>query len=220
MDPISAFAAAQTALAMIRKGVDFYKECKKAQADVTDITIEVTGWIGKFMDHKEVVSEAARKTQAESEIPPEPGKPSTLNSQALNNVMMQIQLENAETELREMLVYQTPGLGAVWTRFEKERQRLTEVHRQHREAQEQHQQELRREAAVRAKARRRRLRKIWEEIHWAIMVITIASFYAGCIYLIVKDRAEQYPALGTCVIPRGSPGFEWYSNLRWINCDK
>ena len=218
MDPITAFAAAQTALAMIRKGVDFYKECKKAQADVSEVTAEVSGWIGKFMDHKEVVSEAARQAKIDSEILPEPGKPSTLNSQALNNVMMEIQLENAEKELREMLVYQTPGLGAVWTRFEKERERLMEIHRQHREENEEQQRWQRIRDAEKARVRRRRIRKLWEELRWSAVVIAMVVCYVGCMYLVVQDRIVQTPELGTCFIPRGSPGYQWYNSLRWVDC--
>ena len=81
MDPISAFAAAQTALGLIRKGVDFYKECKAASADVGQITSEVSGHIGKFLDAKSVVQEAARKAKEDSEDPESSGD---LNSQALN----------------------------------------------------------------------------------------------------------------------------------------
>ena len=219
MDPVSAFAAAQTALAMIRKGVEFYKECKKANADVTEITSEVSTWIGKFMDHREVVSEAARKAKALSEVPPEPGKASSLNSQALNNVMMQIQLENAETELREMLIYQTPGLGAVWTRFEKERERLLVVHRQRIEAAEEQQRIERILAADRTRTRKQKIKKLWEELHWIVMVATIILFYAGCLYLVIQDRIEQSPHMGTCFIPKGSPGYISYSNLRWVDCN-
>lgn len=218
MDPVSAFAAAQTALAMIRKGVEFYKECKKANADVTEVTSEVSTWIGKFMDHREVVSEAARKAKALSEAPPEPGKALSLNSQALNNVMMEIQLENAEKELREMLIYHTPGLGAVWSRFEKERERLVAVHKQRLEAAEEQERIERIVAADRVRTRKQQIRKLWEELHWVVMVITVIIFYAGCLYFIVQDRIEQSPHMGTCFIPKGSPGYISYSSLRWVDC--
>lgn len=220
MDPLTAYAAAQTALTMIRKGVDFYKECKKAKADVSEITMEVSGWIGKFLDHKEVIAENARRAREESEKVPEPGKPVTLNSQALNNVMMQIQIENAEKELREMLIYQTPGLGAVWTKFEKERNRLIEAQRLAREAQEEQQRLDRLLAADKTRRRRQHIKKLWGELQWAITVFAIVCCYTGCIYLAVQERVNQYPNLGTCLIPRGSPGFEVYNNLRWVNCDE
>lgn len=219
MDPISAFAAAQASLAMIRKGVEFYKQCKAAAADVSSITSEISGHIGKFMDSKEVVTEAARKAKEESEIPPDPDKISNLNSQALNNVMMQIQLENAEKELREMLIYQTPGLGAVWTRFEKERERLVAVHKRVREEAEKRKKEEEVKARARARLRNRKIRKtireVQETIAWSFILIFVAFTFHG----IVQYRIEYFPELGRCLIPRGTWGYEWYNNLRFIDCE-
>jgi hypothetical protein len=216
MDPISAFAAAQTALGLIRKGVEFYKECKAASADVSEVTSEVSGYIGKFLDAKSVVQEAAKKAKEESEDPESSGD---VNSQALNNVMLQMQLENAEKELREMLVYETPGLGAIWTRFEKERERLYQIKQKHREAAEVRRQEELQEARLRAARRKAKIRELWAEAHWIIMILTIVLFYGGCMYLIYRDRLEQYPELGTCFIPKGSPGYQTWSNFRWVDCE-
>lgn len=217
MDPISAFAAAQTALGLIRKGVDFYKECKAASADVGEITSEVSGYIGKFLDAKSVVQEAARKAKEESENPDNVGD---VNSQALNNVMLQMQLENAEKELREMLVYETPGLGAIWTRFEKERERLNEIQRKNRIAAEERRQEEIQEARLKASKRRAKIRELWEEAHWIALIVSIVFFYSGGMYIIWQDRIIQKPELGTCFIPKDSPGYKTWSNLRWVDCEK
>lgn len=217
MDPISAFAAAQTALGLIRKGVDFYKECKAASADVGEITSEVSGYIGKFLDAKSVVQEAARKAKEESENPDNVGD---VNSQALNNVMLQMQLENAEKELREMLVYETPGLGAIWTRFEKERERLNEIQRKNRVAAEERRQEEIQEARLKASKRRAKIRELWEEAHWIALIVSIVFFYSGGMYIIWQDRIIQKPELGTCFIPKYSPGYKTWSNLRWVDCEK
>ena len=217
MDPISAFAAAQAALGMIRKGVDFYKECKAASADVSAITAEVSGHIGKFLDAKNIVQEAAQKAKEESE---DPDVTDNLNSRALNNVMLQIQLEAAETALREMLIYESPGLGSIWTRFEKERQRLNELRKKKQEAAEERRQEELQEARLKAAQRRRKIRNLWNEAQWVIIVVSMVIFYGGCMYLIYKDRIEQRPELGTCFIPRGSPGYQAWSNLRWVDCTK
>jgi hypothetical protein len=217
MDPITAFAAAQAALGMIRKGVDFYKECKATANDVSDITAEVSGHIGKFLDAKNIVQEAAEKAKQESE---DPDITDNLNSRALNNVMLQVQLEAAERALREMLIYESPGLGAIWSRFEKERQRLNELRKKKQEAAEQRRQDELQEARLRADRRRAKARKLWDEAQWVIIALSMVIFYGGCMYLIYKDRVEQSPELGTCFIPRGSPGYETWSNLRWINCTK
>ena len=146
MDPISAFAAAQTAIGLIRKGVEFYKECKSTGSDVMEITSEVTDHIGKFMAASEVVKEAAEKAKTEV-----PKKGKSVNAQALENVMMARQIFQAETELREMLIYQAPGLGAIWTEFEKERARLKKVQEQ--QAIEEQEENERQERIAAARAR-------------------------------------------------------------------
>lgn len=216
MDPLTAYAAAQSALSMIRKGVEFYKECKAAAADVSEVTTEVSGHIGKFLDAKSVVEEAAVKAKKESE---ESDDPSKINSQALNNVMMQMQLENAEKELREMLVYETPGLGAIWSRFSDERERLTNLQNWKREKEEERLKQERLKSARKAQLRKEKLLHIWDNAFWVITGLTIATIFGGCMYLIVLDRIYQFPELGTCFIPRGSAGFDWYSTLRWVNCE-
>jgi hypothetical protein len=216
MDPISAFAAAQTALGLIRKGVDFYKECKAASADVGQITSEVTGHIGKFLDAKSVVQEAARKAKEDSENPENAGD---LNSQALNNVMLQMQLETAEKELREMLIYETPGLGAIWTKFEKERERLNQLRSKQQQAAEARRQEELQEARLKAARRKAKIRELWEEAHWIALVLSIVLFYSVSMYFIWQDRIEQYPELGTCFIPKDSPGYKTWSNFRWVDCE-
>jgi hypothetical protein len=216
MDPISAFAAAQTALGLIRKGVDFYKECKATSSDVSQITTEVTGYIGRFLDAKTVVQEAAQKAKQESEDPENAGD---LNSQALNNVMLQMQLEAAEKELREMLIYESPGLGAIWTKFEKERERLNQLRQKQREAAETRRQEELQESRLRAAKRKAKIRELWEEAHWIALVLSLVIFYGGSMYLIWQDRMVQNPELGTCFIPKGSPGYKTWSNLRWVDCE-
>ncbi len=216
MDPISAFAAAQTALGLIRKGVDFYKECKAASADVSEITSEVSGHIGKFLDAKSVVQEAARKAKEDSEDPDSSGD---INSQALNNVMLQMQLETAEKELREMLIYETPGLGAIWTRFDKERERLNQLKEKQRQAAEERRQEELQQARLKAARRRAKIHELWEEAHWIALVLSIILVYGTCMYFIWQDRLNQYPELGTCFIPKDSPGYKTWSNLRWVDCE-
>lgn len=216
MDPITAFALAQGALKAIRSGVEFYKECQSAAADVSEITSEISGNIGKFLDAKTVVQDAAIKAKKDSEDPNSAGN---INSQALNNVMMQMQLENAEKELREMLVYQTPGLGAVWSRFEEERNRLFEIQKAHREREERAAEQARHQAAKKAALRREQMKQMWHDAHWLVTIIAIIGIYVGSMFLIVQDRIDQHPELGSCFIPRGSPGYSTWSSLRWVSCE-
>jgi len=119
IDPISAFAMAQAAIAGVRKCVDLYKEAKSVAADVTEITGEVSGHIGAFLEAKESLEIA---TEDAKKKPPPKGV--SLNKQAFDNIMRVRQLAEQEKELREFMIYQTPGWGGIWGDFEKERLRL------------------------------------------------------------------------------------------------
>ena len=119
IDPISAFAMAQAAIAGVRKCVDLYKEAKAVAADVTEITGEVSGHIGTFLEAKEVLEQATE--EAKKKVPP---KGTSINKQAFDNIMRVRQLQEQEKELREFMIYQTPGLGGLWKEFEVERERL------------------------------------------------------------------------------------------------
>ena len=119
IDPISAFAMAQAAIAGVRKCVDLYKEAKAVAEDVTEITSEVSGHIGTFLEAKEVLEKATE--EAKKKPPP---KGVSLNKQAFDNIMRVRQLQEQEKELREFMIYQTPGLGGLWKEFEVERERL------------------------------------------------------------------------------------------------
>ena len=205
MDQISAFAAAQTAIGLIRKGVEFYKECKSTGSDVMEITSEVTDHIGKFMAASEVVKEAAEKAKTEV-----PKKGKSVNAQALENVMMARQIFQAETELREMLIYQAPGLGAIWTEFEKERARLKKVQEQQAIEEQEENERQERIAAARAKRRKEAALKLINEsvIGFAILIVVVA--YLGMLYLVVEYRREHYPEYGDKIIPQLQPNWRQY----------
>ena len=142
IDPISAFAMAQAAIAGVRKCVDLYKEAKSVAADVTEITGEVSGHIGTFLEAKEVLEIATE--EAKKKPPP---KGVSLNKQAFDNIMRVRQLAEQEKELREFMIYQTPNLGGIWGEFEKERARL----RKEQEAAEREAKKLLRRLSVREK---------------------------------------------------------------------
>ena len=215
----TAFAMANAALAAIRKGVDFYKEAQAAAKDVSEVATDITGHIGKFLDAKSVIQEAAEEVNKEPEND-EDVKPESIDSQALNSVMMQIQLENAETELREMLIYQTPGLDNVWERFSTERERLRQLQKKHQERADEIQRKKKMEIARMRKERRERLHHIWEELTYMLVIATSAIFLAIMLHLVVENRKEHYPEFGTCFIPKGSFGHDWWSSLRWNDCEE
>jgi hypothetical protein len=89
---------AQAAIAGVRKCVDLYKEAKSVAADVTEITGEVSGHIGTFLEAKEVLEIATE--EAKKKPPP---KGVSLNKQAFDNIMRVRQLAEQEKELREFI---------------------------------------------------------------------------------------------------------------------
>lgn len=117
MDPLTAFAAAQAALAGVRKCVDFYKEAKKVSSDVGSIGMEIGGFLSKFFDAQEVVVKASNEAAAN------PAKKKSMNTQAFDNVMRVRHLQDAEEEIKHLLIYQTPMAG-LYEDFLKERNRL------------------------------------------------------------------------------------------------
>ncbi len=194
MDPITAFAMAQAAIGAIRKGVAFYKEAKQAGKEVMDVAQEVSGHIGRFMDAADVV-----KTAAEEQRKVVPKQGQGLNSKALDNVLRAKQVQMAEEELREMLVYQSPPeLGAVWTEFEAERKRLRELQ----EAQEA-QEKL--EDARKLRARRALMKKHRDAIIYVGLGFLLFLFWLGSIFWVVQMRKEDYPEYGDNFIPRLQP---------------
>ena len=126
MDPVTAFAFAQAAIAGVRKCVDLYKEAKALSADVSSIATEVSGHIGQFLEAKEHLEQGVVESKKRL-----PKKGESLNKVAFDNIMRIRQLAADEKEIREYLIYSTPW-GGIWSEFEAERKRL---HKEMEEAQ-------------------------------------------------------------------------------------
>jgi hypothetical protein len=99
----------------IRNAVEIYQQFKEDGKDVSQIVGEITGHLGKFFQHKEdlVVAEKEAKDTPKVNI--------NVNEEAMNRVMRTRQLQQMETELREMIIYQI-GLPGLWEEFDKMRQ--------------------------------------------------------------------------------------------------
>ena len=91
IDPFTAFAAAQAAVKGIQAAIKLGKDVQGIAAD-----------LGKFFEAKDVVQQAANN----------PKKFKSDTAQALETVMQAKQLANAETELKNMLIWS--GNADVW----------------------------------------------------------------------------------------------------------
>ena len=120
----------------------------------------------------------------------------SLGKRALQRVLMRKQLEQMGTELREIMVYQSPTeLGALHSEVEQMmkvmgKQQKILVARQMRDDH------------IRAVKRRRRLDTVWANAVWGVMAIVIAASIGLMFAFIIQERIEKYPQLGTGIIPK------------------
>jgi ABC-type sugar transport system permease subunit len=120
----------------------------------------------------------------------------SLGKRALQRVLMRKQLEQMGTELREIMVYQSPPeLGALHSEVEEmmkvmgKQQKLLVAKQM-------------REDHVRAVRRKRRMDAIWANAIWGVVAVVIACSIGVMMALLIQDRIEKYPQLGTGIVPK------------------
>jgi hypothetical protein len=116
MEPISICLGV---LSAVKQGVALYKEYKSVGKEAYGVMQEISTGLGTFFEHQE----KAQQEIKEKEKNPPKGK--SIQAQALENVLARKRLQQAEYDLRQMLIYDTPPeLGAMWEEFQTERARL------------------------------------------------------------------------------------------------
>lgn len=105
MDPLTAFAAAQAAVAGIKKAVQLGKDVQG-----------LVGEFGKFFDARDTVQKAANDANKS-------GKSDT--SRAMEIVMQANQLRESEEQLKHMLVY--GGYPELWEQMLRERMKIKQA---------------------------------------------------------------------------------------------
>ena len=145
---------------------------KKANAgEHTNVYTELGEELGKYYDnyYKCLAIFEEEERRAETEVYT---GDASLGKRALQRVLMRKQLEQMGTELRQLMVYESPPeLGALHTEY----------------------------AAVQRK--KRRLKKLKMEIALGFCGIMLASSFGLMIAYVVQDRIEKYPYLGEGWIP-------------------
>ena len=120
----------------------------------------------------------------------------SLGKRALQRVLMKKQLEQMGTELREIMVYQSPPeLGALHTEVEE----MMEIMGKQQKiliAKEMKQQ------AIAEKRRQARINKLKEQA--TLGVVVLVGIFTTCILLVfvAHDRAKKYPQYGTGLFPK------------------
>jgi hypothetical protein len=137
----------------------------------------------------------------------------SIGKRALQRVLLKKQLDAMGAELREIMVYQSPPeLGALWTEVEammevvgKEQAGAIAM-------------EMRRNANA-VRQRRKQIKKIkYKVLCWSMSSLAVL-YLCWLIWAVVEIRVAEKPELGRCLIPKGTPGYNWYNNLKWVDCD-
>ena len=151
-----------------------YKDAKSVAKDVSSITMEISGHIGKFFDAHEQVKAAAIEQKKN------PPKGKSLKAQALDNIFQEMELERQAIELRELLIYGVdPALGAVWSRFQDEFERLQA---------EQEKERLAQEAKERVAAwQRRKMLNQLQDRALIIGAVVIVFIYLQLLFLAIRQ---------------------------------
>lgn len=172
MDPLS---LAMMAFGAIKQGVAIYKEVSGTAHDVHSIVSDLGEHVGAFFDHQEKAIEHLKEKEKN------PPRDRSESAVALDNILARKRLENAETELRELLIYHAPPeLGAVWDDFQKERDRLR--------AKKAKEEERERKAELARQIKRKAFADKWH-LRFAIMcaVLCVSFVMSGVMYAIHTD---------------------------------
>jgi len=96
-----------------------YKEFKSTGKEAMGVMNEISSGLGSFFEHQE----KAIADIKEKEVNPPKGK--SLQAQAIENIMARKQIQQAEYDLKQSLIYDTPAeLGDMWNQFQAEREKL------------------------------------------------------------------------------------------------
>ena len=169
---------------------------KKANAgEHTGIYTEIGNHLGAYYDNyyrcMAIFEEEERRAKTQAYHGDD-----SLGKRALQRVLMRKQLEQMGTELREIMVYQSPPeLGALHTEVEE----MMEIMGKQQKiliAKEMKQQQ------VVEKRRQARIRRMKEQATLGVVVLIV--IFATCILLVfvAHDRAKKYPQYGTGLFPK------------------
>lgn len=186
-------------------------ELNKRNGETTNIYTEIGNHLGTYFDnyHKcfAIFEEEERRSKNEVYT----GEAS-IGKRALQRVLMKKQLEHMATELREIMVYQSPPeLGALWTEVSEMMQVMGK------EQKVAIANQMRREAEAAKVARRKRKRMIYKATCYSLVSLFIASIIL-IFGLVVQNRIERFPELGNCIPPKGSWLYKKWTNLIWAEC--
>ena len=170
-------------------------ELNKRDGETTGIYTELGEHLGTYYDNYYKCMAIFEEEEKHSQHEIYQGDAS-LGKRALQRVLMRKQLEQMGTELREIMVYQSPPeLGALHTEVEA----MMKVMGKQQKVLVAKQMKIDHARAVR---KRRHMDAVWANAVWGVMAIVIAASIGIMFAVVIQDRIEKYPQLGTGIIPK------------------
>lgn len=187
-------------------------ELNKRGGEATNIYTEIGNHLGTYFDnyHKcfAIFEEEERRSKNEVYT-----GDASIGKRALQRVLLKKQLEHMATELREIMVYQSPPeLGALWTEVSEMMQVMGK------EQKIAIANQMRRQAEQAKITRRKRKKQLYTATCWSLITVFIASVIL-IFALVINYRIEKYPELGNCIPPKGSWLYKEWTNLVWATCE-
>ena len=179
----------------IKQRNDVVELNKKANANEhTGIYSEIGDKLGEYFDNyykcMAIFEEEERRAKTEVYT-----GDASLGKRALQRVLMRKQLEQMGTELREIMVYQSPPeLGALHTEVE-------EMMKEMGATQKVLIAKKMKEEESYKKRKTKRLERLKIEIAWGVGAVILACSVGLTFALVVEDRIQKYPQLGDGWIP-------------------
>jgi len=169
---------------------------KKANAEEhTGIYQEIGNHLGAYYDNYYKCIAVFEEEEKRAKTQVYTGE-SSLGKRALQRVLMKKQLEQMGTELREIMVYQSPPeLGALYTEVEE----MMEV--MGKQQKSLIIQQMKRHA-IEEKRRAARRKQLNEQCLWGIAVMVCVFFFFFIMMLVAKSRQEMYPQYGNELFPK------------------
>jgi hypothetical protein len=170
-------------------------ELNKRGGETTGIYTEIGEYLGNYYDNMNkclaIFEEEERRSKSEIYT-----GDASLGKRALQRVLMKKQLEQMSSELRELMVYQSPPeLGALYTEVEemmkvmgKEQKILIAIQMQ--------------KEAVQAKRRAARMKHLRDEFIVGVLVVITIFVMGGMMMYVAYDRQKKYPQYGNGIFPK------------------
>ena len=186
-------------------------ELNKKSGEVHNVYQEIGEFLGQYYDNYHKCLAVLEEEEKRSKNEVYTGE-SSLGKRALQRVLMRKQLEQMGTELRELMVYQSPPeLGALYTEVEemmkvmgKEQKILIAKH-------------MRNQAIIDERNKIRKDKMIVESVAgFSVFIMIAVVFYI--FMLVIDGRIERNPELGNCPMPKHSWLYKKWTKTVWAKC--